>query len=315
MRSDPPCCALWRAVARLAPALLLFQTLGCQSSSDRPAEAVGKPEPYVPLPDEPPQSIGYFLTVFDRSLQQWSQLKLGSSSARDLSALRVLEDNMQKRARERRDELVEVLEAGAPLNRRIAAAALGFTHDPTVLGPLLAALSDPDPELVQRALLGLGVLAVPETPVGEIRYRLLNDGDAWTRSNAAFALLALASAGHTSSELAEGCRAALGDSDPTVRAQCASALGKLADPAAVAPLSELLGDNDSLVSLAASLSLASIGRKRPEQKGAAARALASALDSVRADRRSQVLGALRWLADNDFGEDVAPWHDWAHKLP
>lgn len=299
----------------LALALLVAPSVACRASGQAGPEATGKPEPYVPLPDEEPQTIGYFLTVFDRSLAQWTDLKLGSSSQRDVSTLELLEKNMQKRARERRDELLTELESGAPLHRRIAAAALGFTHDPSVLGPLLATLADPDPELVQRALLAIGVLALPETPVGEISHRLLNDGDSWTRSNAAFALLGIASAGGRSSELALACRAALADTDAGVRAQCASALGAMADPEAVGALTGLLLDPANLVSLAASLALARIGREHGEQKGACARALAEALERVSDDRRPQVLGALRWLRDADLGLDSRPWLEWAHKLP
>jgi HEAT repeat protein len=268
----------------------------------------------VPLPDDV-QSIGYFLTVFDDSLVKWSQLMLGSSSARDQNMLRVLEANMQERARLRFDELLTELESGAPINRRIAAAAVGFAHDPKGLGPLLATLPEPDPELVQRALLGLGVLAMPETPVGEIRARLLLDDDAWTRNNAAFALLAIARAGNTSSALAEACRAGLSDADPGVRAQCASALGELADPDAVAQLAELIGDEADLVALASALSLARIGREHPQQRGPSARALALALESVETERRAHLLGALRWLRGEDLGEDARPWREWAAKLP
>jgi hypothetical protein len=41
----------------------------------------------------------------------------------------------------------------------------------------------------------------------------------------------------------------------------------------------------------------------------------TALDEVRADRRAQLLGALRWMSENDFGEDTRPWREWAAKLP
>jgi hypothetical protein len=307
-----------RPLAYLALVSVLASISGpaCRSSADRSdGPKRGEPEPYVPLPDEGPETIGYFLARFDRSIVQWSQLQLGSSGARDQNTLRILEANMQKRARERRDELLAELAGGIPANQRIAAAALGFTHDPSVLGPLLASLSDPDPELAQKTLLALGVLALPETPLGGILQRLHGDRDAWTRNNAAFALLAIARAGSTAPELAEGCRAALSDPEAGVRAQCASALGVLADPDSVKLLSELLLDEANLVALAAAMSLARIGRKHAEQKGAAGRALAGALDSVRADRREHLHGALRLLSGTDLGEDAGPWLAWAHKLP
>ena len=306
------------APAPLCSCALLVALLlgtGCSSTDAKKGPRRGEPEPYVPLAPEGPQPIGYFLAQFDRSLVQWSELKMNSSSKRELSALRALELDMQKRARKRRDELVETLETGAPANRRIAAAALGFTHDPTVLGPLLASLSDPDPEVAQKALLALGVLALPETPLGGILARLREDPAAWTRNNAAFALLALADAGVLSSELGDGCRAALADPEPGVRAQCASALGAMADEDSVERLSELLYDDANLVALAAMTSLARIGRRHAEQKGTVARALAGALEQVGPDRREQLLDALRWLAEIDMGEDAGPWLKWAHDMP
>lgn len=305
-----------RRLSLLALVCALSVGPACVSSAGDESEGKrGAPEPFVPLPPEGPEPIGYFLARFDRSLVQWSELKLASSSKRDQNALRTLELNMQKRARERRDELVATLETGPPASRRIAAAALGFTGDPTVLGPLLAKLSDPDPEVAQKTLLALGVLALPETPLGGILARLRDDPDAWTRNNAAFALLALANAGNTSSELADGCREALADPEPGVRAQCASSLGVLADADAVGPLSERIFDDANLVALAAATALARIGRTRVEQKGTVARALAGALEQVRPDRRTHLLGALRWLASGDLGEDAGPWLKWAHDLP
>lgn len=297
----------------LAPLLSLAPLLACRTSDPEPWQ--GKPEPYVPLPDAGPETIGFFLTNIDRSLQQWNELKLGVSSARDQNMILALEVNLKERASKRRDELIVVLESGAPANRRIAAAALGFTQDPTVLGPLLASLQDRDPELVQKSLLALGVLALPETPLSEIRRLLAVAPEAWTRNNAAFVLLALASAGLRSSELAEASSGALGDAEPGVRAQCASTLGILAAPGAVEPLGRLLADPANLVSLAALAALAQIGRVRVEQKGQVARILAAELERAPPDRRDPVLGALRWVSQRDLGEDSRAWLEWATKLP
>src|SRR5688572_24451235 len=95
--------------------LLLFLPAGCQSAE--PAKKkYGEPEPYVPLPDEGPESIGFFLARFDRSLRQWSDLVLTASNAREQNELQALEVSMRDRAKKRRDELVTTLETGAPLN-------------------------------------------------------------------------------------------------------------------------------------------------------------------------------------------------------
>ena len=302
----------WRIVAL---ALTLSGSLACVSGGSDQREDPAKTEPFVPLPDSEPESIGFFLTRYDHDLEEWSRQKLSAASPRDQRTLGALERNLEKRAKERQEDLLATFESGPPANRRVATAALGFTHDPSVLGPLLSGLSDPDPEIVQRALLGIGILGQAETPLSEIRFCMLQDPDPWTRNNAAFALQRIASAGGRSDELAESCRAGLQDSDAGVRAQCASTLGIILDPGALAALSSLIYDETNLVALAAATSLARIGRLEPEHKGEVARSLVEALDRVRADRRIHLLGALVWMSDQNLGEDERPWREWAYKLP
>lgn len=295
--------------------LLLSGLAACVSSSSDDPKAEPETRPFVPLPDEGPEPIGYFLVRFDRSLAAWSEGMLSAANARETSALDALERDMRQRATKRKDELLVELESGPLANRRIAAAALGFSGDPGVLGPMLTALSDPDDELVQKSLLGIGILADKDTPLSGV-VRLLDDApDAWTRNNAAFALLQIARAGRRDPALNEAAARALTDDEAGVRAQCATILGVVADENGVALLAPLLHDDANLVALAAAISLSSIGKAYARQKGAVARHLSAALDDVRADRRGQILGALRWLAENDHGEDARPWREWAARLP
>lgn len=301
--------------APILPLLALLLGLCACVASGKDEDAPGETRPFVPLPAQEPDSIGYFLVNFDRSLSAWSDGKLGAANARERSYLEALERDMQKRAKERQDELLRELEAGPPKNRRIAAAALGFCDDPVVLGPMLTAALEPDPELVQKALLGIGILADPDTPLGAITQQLERSPDPWTRNNAAFALLEIARAGRRSEDLREAAARALTDSEAGVRAQCATILGVVCDENAVALLAPLLHDDANLAALAATISLTSIGRTHLRQKGTVARHIVAALDDVRADRRAQMLGALRWMAENDLGEDTRPWQEWAAKLP
>lgn len=286
----------------------------CRSASPEPDPAA-QPRPYVPLPDEPPQSVGYFLTVFDDSLATWSELKLASSSSREERTLEALERSMAKRAKERQEELLHEFDSGPPVNRRIAAAALGFTGDPAVLGTLLRGLSDTDEEVIQKSLLGIGVLGQADTPLGDIRKRLEQDPNSWTRINAAFALLCIAGAGNRSLELAESCRLGCADSEAGVRAQCASALGVVVDEGGVSALSRLLHDESNLAALAAVASLARIGKTYPQLKGTVARTLALALEDAEAERREHILGSLTWVSDQNLGTEPGPWLEWAQKLP
>ena len=302
-------------VARPFFLALTFLSGLCACVSSEKQDPKLETRPFVPLPDAGPEPIGFFLRNFDRSLADWSEGKLAASNAREKNTLEALERDMRQRATKRKDELLAELESGAPTNRRIAAAALGFSKDPAVLGPMLTALADPDRELVPKSLLGIGVLADKDTPLSEILRRLEDDPDAWTRNNAAFALLEIARAGRRAPELTESAARGLLDSEAGVRAQCATVLGVVSDESAVALLAPLLHDEANLAALAAAISLSSIGHAYPRQKGAVARHLVSALDDVRADRRTQILGTLRWLAETDHGEDTRPWREWAAKLP
>jgi HEAT repeat protein len=294
---------------------LLAALAACQTTTETAGSNLGQPQFHVVDSNGEPENIGFFLTRFDLSLAKWSELRLSAASARDQNALLALEANLEESARLRREELLEVLASGAPANRRVAAAALGFTHDPSVLGALLALLPERDPELVQKALLGIGILALADTPLAAVRKCLAEALEPWTRNNAAFVLLAVARAGNSSPELVEACRAGLGDSEPGVRAQCASALGAAGDPSAVVSLIPLLEDGANLAALAAAVSLARLGRMHLEQKGSVGRALAALLERAPPDRRAQLLGALRWLSELNLGEDAGPWLEWAHKLP
>lgn len=297
---------LWAATALLLAA-------GCRSTAAG-SETAPEAEPYVPLREEP-QSIGFFLTEFDASLRAWTNLRLAGTSRKDQRALRVLEQDLEKRATERQEEIVGELRSGPPQNRAIAAAALGFTQDPAVMTELLAALGDRSDEVVSNALLGLGLLAQPDTPCGQIERLLEGSSDAWTRSNAAFALQRVAAAGGRPTGLVEACRRALTDSEPGVRAQAATTLGIAADAGAVEALDELLYDDLPLVCASAAHALASIGSENLEQKGPAARALTRSLDRVPEGHRGDVLRELVRLNGAHLGEDVEPWQEWAAKLP
>ena len=199
-----------------------------------------------------------------------------------------------------------------------AAMALGFSSDERALSPLLNALSDSNPTVVQNALTGIGLLARPETPTDALTDFLVNHPDPWTRNNAAFALQCIVAArpsDQADPELASDCRDALIDEEPGVRAQCASVLGILRDPEAIQPLSDLLYDDVNLVSAAAATSLSHIGRHEMKSKGEAARELVESLDRLDQKRREVVLRELTLLSERNYGDKTEDWMEWAARLP
>ena len=296
-------------------ATLLVGTLAVGCLSGDPKGSFADATLYVPPADEEPESLGYFLARYDKSLQRWTELKLSAKAAQEFRTMHALEGSLTKRAKERQDELVAVLETGAPTNREVAAVALGFTGDPSVLSPLLAALSDTDPMVIQKALLGVGILGLEETPLSQIEYLLLWSADPWTRNNAAFALQRIVAAGARSDALAASCRQALIDEEPGVRAQAASVLGIVQDTTAIPMLGDLLADDVSLVAAAAAAALAQIGHEELTHKGEVARLLVQALERASRRRRPYLHEQLIFLADRNLGDDVETWKEWAYRMP
>ena len=294
--------------------VLLFALLAGACTSGSTSKDV-EGTPYVPLEDPGEEPIGFFLAQFDKSLARWTELTLNAKNERDQRTLRALERNMSKRAVKREEELVQQVHAGPPMNRQVAAVALGFTGDAAHLTPLMNTLSDPNAAVVQKGLLGLGILGVPETPLAEISDLLVNHPDAWTRNNAAFAAQRIVAAGGGTDELIVACRDALIDEEPGVRAQAASILGMLKDPDSLAALGDILYDEVSLASAASATALSRIGRENPERKGEIARLLVDALDEVEPKRRGHLLRELSLLAGRNLGEESTLWREWAYNMP
>lgn len=286
---------------------LLFSS--CQS------DPAPEPEAWTPPPVTEPSGTGFFLVELDNRLLAWQKLRLEASSRSDKRLLRGLERELTQQTSKRQEELLDELASPSPKNRAIAAIALGFTGDPTAVGPMLAALGDSDSLVRNNALVGLGILGHGETPMARLCYLLETDPDPWTRNNAAFAIQAVVAAGGTDDCVLTSCREALVDLEPGVRAQSASVLGLLVDSDSVEDLDDLLYDEVRLVSAAASAALANIGRRDLTVKGKAARALVDAVDRVDEDFQPHILTELIRLAELSYGDDFEAWTEWAYKMP
>jgi HEAT repeat protein len=169
--------------------------------------------------------------------------------------------------------------------------------------------------VVQKALLGIGILGLEDTPLSKLEYLVLQHPDPWVRNNAAFALQRVVSAGAHSEALSVACRRALIDEEPGVRAQAASVLGILRDPDAIPPLGDLLTDDVNLVVAAAATALARIGHEHAEHKGETARLLVGAFERAEDTQRPHIHRQLVYLSDRNLGEEVDEWREWAYRMP
>ena len=291
--------------------LLLFALLpACASNRAELANA----EPYTPPAEPDPESIGFYLAQISTSINGWNRSKLEARDEEDRRQVRTLERTIERTARLRVGDLIAELESGPPANRKIAAVALGFTGMPEALSPLLSALEDPEPLVVSNALLGLGLLQLPETPLAQICHLLRRDPDNYTRNNAAYAMQRILLSGGEDPCVVLSARDALLDSESAVRAKAALILYLVRDTDSITALGDLLYDEDGVVAAAAATSLARLGADEVYM-GTVARLMVAALDRVHPTSRNFVLNELRRLHKVDLGEDSEPWRDWAYRLP
>jgi HEAT repeat protein len=258
-------------------------------------------------------AIGEFLAKIDLAMRAWTHLAQSAASAEERRQARELERFLRHETARRRAELVTQLETGPLYNRMRAASALGFT-DAAALSPLLAALSDPEPDVVHNALLGLALLGDPATPLEPICALLQGAADPHARANAAYALRSVVEAGGGASSALPAARQGLSDAEPLVRVQAALTLGLAADGESLEALNDLVYDATPLVSRAAIEALVVLATRDATQRGPVARALLAAVDQASAITRKHAKAALIEVAGEDHGERE-DWLRWAQGLP
>lgn len=301
--------------SRVAPLAVLAAvatlTWSCASSgaktpsTDKPAEIqTGAEEP-----------LGKLLADLDSTIQRWNALTLTASTPAQKREARMLEAVIVEYASKRRQELIDTLESGPPLNRIRAAGALGFSRSVDAQSPLLAALSDPHPDVVHNALMSLSILGRADTPVDEICALLSDHGDPQTRGQAAYALRSILAAGAQSETAVGVSRRGLNDPEPFVRSQCALSLGILADEESTPVLLDRLYDPIPLVADAASEALVGVAHAKPTSKGAIARGFVEASSRGEGPNKRRAQQALVRLSDVNYGDDLKLWTEWAQRLP
>jgi len=286
----------------------------CSSSAPREEPYKG-PEEFVEPPSPDAAPIGKFLADFDTTMRLWNNRMLTARNEGQRREARELESIMGVQSVRRFDELVVQLQTGPARNRQRAAAALGFSHAPAALSPLVGALDDPDADVVHNALLGLTLLGLPETPSEPVVALMTDSGDPETRSNAAYALRTFVEAGQDPTPYLGAVRASLNDASGGVRVQCALLVGLAADGPSVEKLSDMLHASEPLVTHAAIEALKLIGLEDDPSKGEVARALVTRWRSADRNLAPRLRLAMAQLSGIDLGDEPAPWIEWAQKLP
>lgn len=281
--------------------------------------ALDSPVAWNPDVNKDQRKIGYVLAELDQRLRTWHGLVLSGSDARDAHQINVIEASIAHDASKHQSDLIDQLVTGPPNNRRVAAAALGFSGSTLALGPLLAALGDRDEEVVANALLSLGTLRDPATPLTSIADLMSEHTSPTVRVNAGRALRALLARREDPAErdaVRTAARRGVADSEPAARMNALLLLAELVDRESFDTVALALNDDVPLVARAASRSVAFLGSTEAQLFGRAARVLAASL--LRVDKtavRPAVLGDLQRLGQRNYGDDTDAWLEWANRLP
>jgi hypothetical protein len=289
----------------------------CRSNPGQDPKADKDPKPIGDLVERTKviEPIGKVIADLDLQIRAWTNLKMTAATSEDRTKASGLERVISANAHARRAELIDQLQTGPLANRIVAASALGFTHDPEALSPLVACLDDRNPEVVGNALLGLMLLGNAGAPLQRICELMRNDPDPWVRTNAAQCLSTLVSAGAQSDCALKSARLGLSDTEPGVRSHSALLLGTLLDSDSIQGLTDLVQDPVPLVASAAIHALVWIGRQEAHSKGKVARSLVGALEPARGTLHTQLMHGLVDLAGISYGEESKEWVEWASRLP
>jgi hypothetical protein len=309
----------------LGAVLAIVLAPACKSNKDPRDEGVRAAPEVIELTDRPVEldddrAPGAILADFDGQIRRWNEFAL-SNRAEDQRKRRRLEDFLRVMSRKHIELLDQELSSPNSRSRAIAASAIGFSGEHAMSGALVAALDDDVVEVVDNALLGIGQLADPATPIAPLLHLLGSASDGWTRSNAVFALKRIVEAGgvqepEAREDLREALKLALLDREDAVRVQAAATLQTTAIRADLPALVDALYDPAALVVVASAMAVRRVGEEQDDARGEAARALFVAWQE-REERnvRTVVKGELARLAGRNFGDDTEQWREWAYGLP
>ena len=249
--------------------------------------------------------IGRLIVDCDRHLRAWTDIMAAPRSEENQEMVSHTAMALGVVVAQNRALLEDQAISGAARNRGITTAALGFSGDPAVLPLLLNNVGSSESEVVAKALLGIGVLRVPSTPIGPI-YKLLNSPVATPEvvSNAAFALFQLAALTHDDVDgtMSATLLGLLDSPQAQVRAQATLSLGLIKANIAIPPVTDLLAaDPDPQVRTAAAFALGQIGSK------GSTRPLVAALSDPSALTAGTARGALVRIHGRDLGPDADSW--------
>lgn len=282
----------------------LVSSTGDPSIDGRQDRSTDQRPSFSPRSEEAAQ-IGRLIVECDQHLRAWNTAMAQARDPKNQELVAYTTQALGVLVAKNRPMLESQAVSGAARNRAIACAALGFSGDFSVTPLLLNGVSSGEPEVVSKALLGIGVLCDPNTSMAPIRGAVFaaNASDS-THSNAAFALFQIAIKNQRDPDGSMGAilEALLRSPLPSVRSQAALSLGLIHANLSVPPITDLLaGDGVPDVRTAAAYALGQIGST------ASTAPLVAALRDPHELTAGAARAALVRIHGKDLGPDPDSW--------
>lgn len=250
-------------------------------------------------------NIGRLIVDCDRHLRAWADAMAQVRDPKNQELVQYTTQSLGVLVAKNRNMLEGQAVSGATRNRGIACAALGFSGDNRVTPLLLNGVSSGEPDVIAKALLGLGVLADPFTSMAPIHAAVVSANSTnEIQSNAAFAILQIAIKTGIDSDgtMASALLSLVNSPDPSVRAQAVLSLGLIHANIALPQLTDLLaGDMAPDVRTAAAYGLGQIGSTASTQP------LVNALRDPSELTAGAARAALVRIHGRDLGPDPDSW--------
>ncbi|MDA1113207.1 MAG: HEAT repeat domain-containing protein [Planctomycetota bacterium] len=249
--------------------------------------------------------IGRLIVDCDRHLRAWTESMAQVRDPKNQELVQYTTQSMGVLVAKNRGLLESQAVSGAARNRGIACAALGFSGDNRVTPLLLNGVSNGEPDVIAKALLGLGVLADPFTSMAPIHAAVIDpNATSEIHSNAAFAIFQIAIKTGVDSDgtMVSALLSLINSPDPSVRAQSTLSLGLIHANIALPQLTDMLaGDMAPDVRTAAAYGLGQIGSTASTQP------LVNALRDPSGLTAGAARAALVRIHGRDLGPDPDSW--------
>ena len=259
--------------------------------------------PYGPTNPVRPE-LGAVIVGCERHLRTWQELMVAPQNETNRHSLEVSARALTILVKRERAYLEEQAVSGPDVNRGIASAALGFLKEESVLPLILNNVTVENPGVTSNALLGLGILASPQTPLAPLQAILRStELEPGLAQNAAWVTLRLAQVSGPDAEdtLVSMLLQLIEHTNAAVRAQATVGLGLVQASHAVTDLNSLLEDGSPSVRIAAAFALGEIGSVHGTH------GLVLALSDEDALVAGTAHGSLVKIHGTDFGPNPADW--------